>query len=147
MKPFFKELFAYNHHYNQQLGELIVAQGDKISEKSFSLYNHIINAHQIWNGRIMLNEPLFEVWALHPVEKLLIIDANNHSRSLELLDTISLNHHVSYQNSKGQKFENMVKDIFFHIINHSTYHRGQLAILFRESNLAPVITDYIFYKR
>ncbi|QLH28398.1 MAG: hypothetical protein HWD63_02710 [Candidatus Parvibacillus calidus] len=39
-----------------------------------------------------------------------------------------------------------MKDIIFHIINHSTYHRGQIAMEFRQSGLEPLNTDYIFYK-
>ncbi|WP_209331385.1 DinB family protein [Lunatimonas salinarum] len=37
--------------------------------------------------------------------------------------------------------------LFNHIVNHSTYHRGQIATLFRESGLQPVVTDYIMLKR
>ena len=48
---------------------------------------------------------------------------------------------------KGNLFENKIDDILFHIINHSTYHRGQIMMLFRESGLEPIFSDYIFHKR
>jgi uncharacterized damage-inducible protein DinB len=44
-------------------------------------------------------------------------------------------------------FTNTIKDILFHIINHSTNHRGQIAVDFRNNGLEPLVLDYVFYKR
>jgi len=33
------------------------------------------------------------------------------------------------------------------MINHSTYHRAQIALLVKSSNGEPAKTDYIFYQR
>lgn len=33
------------------------------------------------------------------------------------------------------------------LINHSTYHRGQITMLMKEAGLETLNTDYIFYKR
>ena len=54
---------------------------------------------------------------------------------------------VHYTNTNGQAFDNSVRDILFNVINHSTYHRGQIAREFREYGPEPLVTDYIFYKR
>jgi hypothetical protein len=37
--------------------------------------------------------------------------------------------------------------LFNHIVNQSTYHWGQIANIFRESDLQPVMTDYIMLER
>ena len=50
-------------------------------------------------------------------------------------------------NSKGETFSNKIKDILFHIINHSTYHRAQIATDLKQNGIEPINTDYIFYKR
>jgi hypothetical protein len=34
MKLFFKELFEYNHHFNQKLGDIFNNNPDKTSEKA-----------------------------------------------------------------------------------------------------------------
>jgi uncharacterized damage-inducible protein DinB len=47
----------------------------------------------------------------------------------------------------GDTYTNSVQEILFHIINHSTYHRGQIMAQLRESGLEAISTDYIFYKR
>jgi len=75
------------------------------------------------------------------------MDATNYDRTLKILEKIEPEKMIVYSNSKGETFTNLVKDIIFHIINHSTYHRGQIAMEFRQSGLEPLNTDYIFYKR
>jgi uncharacterized damage-inducible protein DinB len=147
MIPFFKELFEYSHHFNQKLADVFIQHPDKTSEKSLQLYNHILNAHQIWNTRIDPVKAAFGVWDLHPVSELKGIDQANFKRSLEILDHADLNATVQYANSRGQVFSNTVRDMLFHIINHSTYHRGQIATEFKLHGLEPLATDYIFFKR
>lgn len=89
----------------------------------------------------------FWVWELHAPEDLRGIDEANQSRTLAILVNVSLEGSIHYANSTGRQFTNTVGDILFHIINHSTYHRGQLATEFRRSRLDPLVTDYIFHKR
>jgi uncharacterized damage-inducible protein DinB len=48
---------------------------------------------------------------------------------------------------KGEKFANTIKDIVVHVINHSTYHRAQIAQLVKQSGGEPAKTDYIVYQR
>jgi uncharacterized damage-inducible protein DinB len=147
MTDFFKELFAYSHHCNQQLAAVFLRQPERIAPKTHSLFAHLLNAHQIWNNRILPLQPLFGVWDAQPVEQMSPIDAENYRHTLRILQEIDLTQTVEYTTSKGQPFSNSVRDILFHVVNHSTYHRGQIAAELRNSGLEPVTTDYIFYKR
>lgn len=147
MKPFLTELFEYNHHTNQKLADFFISSRDKISEKALKLFSHVISAHQIWNNRIEPVQTPYGVWQVHQIHDFANIDRKNYEQTLQLLDTIDLNKTIRYANSKGQTFDNIVRDILFHIINHSTYHRAQIATEFRTSGLQPLATDYIFYKR
>lgn len=147
MTNFFKELFAYSHHYNQQLAKIFIEKADKTSEKPLIWFNHILNAHLIWNSRIMGENISVKPWDMHAVDELKEMDKANYSNSLLILDSIEMYRPIEYGNSKGQRFSNTVRDILFHIINHSTYHRGQIAADFRQQGIEPLVTDYIFYKR
>lgn len=147
MKQFFKELFEYSHHFNQKLSDSFVESPNETSEKAVKLFNHLLNAHQIWNNRIDPKQTTFGVWELHSVSDLKSIDKINYEHTLQVLDTFDLNEIINYSNSKGQTFSNNIRDIFFHVINHSTYHRGQIATEFKQQGLEPLISDYIFYKR
>ena len=147
MKPFFRELFEYNYCFNQKLIEIFEDSPNKTSEKSVKLINHILNAHQIWSNRIDSKQTPFEVFELHNIQDLKNIDKTNYELTLKILDKFDLNATVNYSNSKGQEFSNSIRDILFHIINHSTYHRGQIATEFKNHGLEPLVTDYIFFKR
>lgn len=147
MKPFYKELFEYSHHFNQKLASIFDESPTKTSEKSVKLFNHVLNAHQIWNNRIEFKQTAFGVWELHNTQDLKNIDKTNYEQTLQILDKFDLNETVNYSNSKGQAFSNSIRDILFHIINHSTYHRGQIATEFKIQGLDPLVTDYIFFKR
>mgnify|MGYP006059587893 FL=1 len=142
----FQDLLKYNQHFNQSLIQNYLENKLVLGEKSKSLLNHILNAHQIWNARIF-NDNQFEVWQINSEDLLLKINSENFSNSYKILEKRELNDIVNYKNSKGTKFENSIQEILFHFINHSTYHRGQIAMLLKETGLEPLNTDYIFYKR
>lgn len=146
MREKFGELFEYTHHFNHKVIEMMKTHKEILPERCFFLLNHTLNAHQIWLSRI-LNEKPFGVWEIHPFEDLEEINNSNFQKSLSVLNNSDLNKTISYWNSKGDLFENKIEDILFHIINHSTYHRGQIMMLFRESGLEPIVSDYIFHKR
>ena len=54
---------------------------------------------------------------------------------------------VSYRNVKGEAFETPVWQIVLHIVNHASYHRGQVTTLLRQIGCAPAGTDLIAYYR
>ncbi|MCD9855951.1 damage-inducible protein DinB [Epilithonimonas sp. JDS] len=146
MKKNFQDYLEYNQHFNQSLIQNYLENKLIWGEKSKSLLNHILNAHQIWNARI-LNDNQFEVWQINADDSLIKINSENFINSSKILAGRDITEIINYQNSKGKIFENSIQEIFFHFINHSTYHRGQIATLMKENGLEPLNTDYIFYKR
>ena len=147
MEQFFRELFEYNHHSNQQLGMVFDSRPEYTSAKAVRLFSHLLNAHRIWNNRIDPGEKLPGVWEVQEVRDFIAIDRTNHAHTLRILESVDLNAAIHYLTTSGEPFTNSVREIAFHIINHSTYHRGQIATEFRNNGLEPLSTDYIFYKR
>ncbi len=147
MKEFFKELFEYNHHTNQRLWTIFNENPNKTSEKSIKLYSHILNAHHIWNSRINAVQATYKVWDIHPIFTCMDIDKTNYENSLLILNKFDLTEIMNYKTTNGLTFNNSIRDTLFHVINHSTYHRGQIASDFRQNGLEPLVSDYIFYKR
>lgn len=147
MKTFFKELFEYNYHVNQQLWDVFNTNADKTSEKAFKLYNHILNGHQIWNNRIDARVAASGIWDMHTIQDCRDIDRTNYEHTLLIIDQFDLNDTVRHARIKGKPFSRKVYEILFHVINHSTYHRGQIATDFRQNELTPLMTDFIFYER
>ena len=146
MISFFKEVFEYHHHFNQKLIGEIEKHIEALSNRSHPLYCHILNAHEIWNGRIM-GEAAVSVNDVHTFEKCRIMDTLNFKNTIRILESYELDQIISYRNSKGEGFSNTIRDILFHVANHSTHHKGQIISDFRQKGINPLVTDYIFYKR
>jgi uncharacterized damage-inducible protein DinB len=147
MKLFFEELFGYNHAMNQKLIASLDEHRERVPERSVKLVNHILNAQQVWNNRINPGEDSCGVWEIRSFAELRTIDDLNNKRSCFIVKNYDFAREIAYTNSKGQAFKNTVRDILFHIINHSTYHRAQIATGMKQIGLEPLISDYIFYKR
>lgn len=146
MKEKLIDLFEYTYHFNKEIIRIISENIAKVDEKIISLINHTLNAQQVWNSRI-LNEKSFEVWQINSFEKLEEINNQNFQASIQIIENSDFDQRIEYQNSKGIKFENTIFEMLFQAVNHSTYHRGQINSLLKQSGIEPILTDYIFYKR
>ena len=59
-----------------------------------------------------------------------------------------LSQKLSYKNLKGEPWEDYVLDILFHVVNHGSYHRGQLVTMLRALGVTELVnTDLIRYVR
>jgi uncharacterized damage-inducible protein DinB len=54
---------------------------------------------------------------------------------------------VAYRNIKGEPFQQPIWQIVLHIVNHASYHRGQITTLLRQVGRPPIGTDLITYYR
>ncbi|MGV3763181.1 DinB family protein [Parapedobacter sp.] len=146
MRPFFEDLFKYNQHCNQQLAIIYAHESTHLDTKSIALFSHILNAHHIWNHRILGKKGEYGVWDDHAIDTFATIDRLNHEETQRILQTGDLASEIAYRTTAGKPIVNTIKDTLFHVINHSTYHRGQIASLFRQQGIEPLVTDYIRFK-
>lgn len=147
MKVFFNQLFDYNFYCNKKLIEECIKL-EVVPDKSKELFSHILSAHHIWNARILGKPSDFQVWQLHPIKDWGDIHYENQRSSFEIVTNADdFEKRIDYENSEGRLFTNTLQEILFHTINHSTHHRGQIAVDFRNNTLEPLHLDYIFYKR
>ena len=147
MKKFFQDTLQYTKNCNLQLIVLLQENPEMFSGKIRLLISHTLNAHHIWNNRIIGGSAKYSVWQNLDLIDLKTVNAVNLETSLQIICEMDLNRIISYENSRGEKFTNKLVEIMFHIINHSTYHRGQLISLLKNEGVEPIITDYIYYKR
>ena len=136
--------------YTQWADEKLIAvfdQQEVIPEKASSLFSHVLNAQYIWACRILAKGPQFQVWEVHETSTYTKISKTNFTMLAEILKTVDLEKEISYTNSRGESYRDLVKDILFHVFNHSTYHRGQIASLLKVHAIQPPATDYIQLKR
>ncbi len=149
---YFSVLFDYNRMANRSFLGLMQSMEDP-SDRMVALMGHILNAQSIWLKRINREPDLPVPWRELEVENMPDLDDKNYLKTRQLLDKLesgrdyNLNSVIQYKNSKGLDFKNTIWEILLHIVNHSTYHRGQLAVLLKENNIEPPATDFIFYRR
>ena len=146
MIDFFEDIFEYHHHFNGKVADLLIEHSNKITERSIPLFSHMINAHQVWNSRI-LNTKSFAVWEARSLQENKDLDSLNYNDTLKILSRFDLTQTITYKNAKGEEFSNTIQQILFHVSNHHTHHRGQLISDLRQNGIEPIMTDYIFYKR
>ncbi len=147
MKVFFNQLFDYNFYCNKKLIEEC-NKLENVPEKSIKLFSHVLNSHHIWIARILGKPPEYEVWQIHEIKDWGDIHYENQRSSFEITtNNDDFEKRIDYENSEGRLFTNTLQDILFHIINHSTHHRSQIAMDFRENGLEPLSLDFIHYKR
>jgi uncharacterized damage-inducible protein DinB len=64
---------------------------------------------------------------------------------LARLDDAALEGDLTYTNSKGERWRYPVGQMLRHVVNHSTYHRGQVVTLLRQLGHAAPSTDLLIY--
>jgi len=66
-------------------------------------------------------------------------------RFLDALTDARLKSDLSYVNMKGEHWTYPLAEILMHVVNHGTYHRGQLTHLLRDLGLTAPSTDYLIF--
>ncbi|MFK7925569.1 MAG: DinB family protein [Bacteroidia bacterium] len=146
MNAYLNRLFAYHDWANCQYFPILSLE--TVPAECLRLYSHILNAHGIWMARILNQKMPVAPFDVHKVEDLKQIHESFQAQSIRLLE-IERNYDrvINYTTSSGERFSNSLGDIMAHIVNHGTYHRGQVAMLLRNADISPVATDYIVYLR
>jgi len=68
-------------------------------------------------------------------------------RFLATLDEPALSRPVAYRTFDGSAFEQPLSELLRHVVNHATYHRGQLAMELRQLGHTPPSTDLARFYR
>jgi uncharacterized damage-inducible protein DinB len=59
--------------------------------------------------------------------------------------TRSLERNVEYRNSKGEVFSLPLHELMLHVVDHATYHRGQLNSMIKRAGGTPGAVSYQIY--
>ena len=149
MKAYFTRLFHYDLHANMLLIDAIITSNTE--GKAVELMAHLLVAQQIWLKRCLLDPSAGDAqWPGWPAEGLKTIAEQNHADWTGFLENLSADNFdgiITYQNSKGQVFNNTLSDILAHLINHGTHHRAQAGQYLKQAGVQLPNTDYIFYLR
>lgn len=149
MKEKLLKLIAYSLWANRLMFQLLLDE-KTTGEKMIFWAGHILNAEEIWMDRIEGKEVKVSPMEMRSLNSIMPDLERLNARFQQLVDSreeADLHSIIHYQDSKGNPYENVLSDILFHMVNHETHHRSQIAARLREQGIAPPKTDYIFFVR
>jgi uncharacterized damage-inducible protein DinB len=153
-----QELYRYNQWANDRVFEAV--SGMTLEEFTRDLGNsypsvrdtltHIVWAEWIWLQRWKGTSPQYK---FHAAE---FPDVNTlNTRWLELkveqrafVEAVTgerLHAVLPYVNLQGHTWRYALWRQMYHVVNHSTYHRGQLTTMLRQLGTVPIPTDFLVF--
>ena len=151
-------LLAYNLWANAQMLDMVSALTPEQLTRDLSASHqsvhgtltHILAAEWIWLKRCEGSSPkaLFdpkEFPGLDSLREKWAEVEQDRERLVAAQTDESLGRVVSYTNMRGEQWEYPLGQIMQHVVNHSTYHRGQVIAMLRQLGVAAVMTDFLAY--
>src|ERR1700735_3676577 len=140
-------MFAYDHWANREcLDAMRLANPG--SPEAIGRMAHILSAQKLWLERILKEPQTMAVWPTSTLDECSsLADAVGTSwrtyltRLAEQSPAGALDETVEYRNTKGELWSSRVRDILMHVLFHSAYHRGQIALQMRAAGVQPASTD------
>lgn len=161
MKPLLQQAAAYTIWANQKMfnciGNLSEEQIEQTIVSSFPSLRktviHIWDAECAWWQRLKLVEKI-EMPSEGFTGDFMELVAKVNQQSLNWKDWVDnateaqLNHVFFYRNTKREEFKQPVYEMLLHLMNHGTYHRGQLVTMLRQLEVENIPqTDFAFFCR
>jgi uncharacterized damage-inducible protein DinB len=150
MKKYFLDLFEYNNWANERIIMRIQENNSEYKVGSpLSILSHIIAAQDTWLERVKGTKSYnIFLWEDNSIQELEILSFNSHKSWIKFLNKFNedrFSEFCNYKNSSGVQNQKKYQDIFTHVLNHSSYHRGQINQLLRLNSIEPPVTDFIYY--
>lgn len=143
---------AYNDWANRRaLQSLRVMKSP--SARGARALSHILLVERLWLARLRREHigkvptDFFPELPLTECETLINESLNNYQTYLGTLSEEQLDAVGSFRTLAGGKYEASTRDVLTHVLGHSMYHRGQVALAIREDGGEPQQSDYILFVR
>jgi uncharacterized damage-inducible protein DinB len=150
------ELISFQTWRREKVSDLLREVDEKIFTEQLhgsfgSLYiilNHLVWAEKVWLGRVDRDT----VATMKPTNVAGLLDMwaevnGKWSTLIHAATTEDILREIEYFTSTGDRFTNSVLEIVIHMVDHATYHVGQMMNAIRGFGMEPVSTNFIHYLR
>ena len=144
----FLRMYVYDSWANRQC--LAAMRAAAVPPEALGRMAHVLSAQKLWLERILQQPQTLPVWPTATLDDCTTLADENASSWQNYLKRLanrftpgSLDDTVEYRNSKGEPWSSRVEDILTHVLFHSAYHRGQIALQMRAAGTEPAHTDFI----
>ena len=150
------------YDYNRWANARILAAAAKLTLDQFTqdlgssyrsvrdTLTHLLSSEWIWlmrwrgtSPKEMLSPSDFPTVAL--LRKRWAEVESEQTAFLSRLTPESVERPVAYLNTKGERWQYPLWQILLHVVNHATYHRGQVTTMLRQLGAEPVATDFLVF--
>ncbi len=142
--------FAYDRWANRALLQHLRQLPD-VPDQAVRFFAHVLSAITVWlvrlKGQSSAGIPIWPAASLDDCEAMLASVEAAMDEFLRTSTDLDLSQQIHYTNQHGHSYATSMDDVLFHMATHGGYHRGQIALVLRESGLPPINTDYITYVR
>ena len=155
-----QELYAFNRWANSRMraaiANLTAEQLTQDMKNSFpSVHDtvlHIMTSEWVWLARWMGTSPTampaeWRDYTLEQINREWAAIETAQTAFVERLREGELDRIVEYRNLTGELHSNALWQLMRHMVNHSTYHRGQVTTMLRQLGQDAVSTDLVLYYR
>lgn len=160
MKQILESYTYYNLWANKRIIEMLrenIGQIDAEVKSSFptmrKTLHHIWGAEDLWHQRLCeAPKPQTPAWDFagefeDAIRRFLSV-SEEFQKLVAGNDDAWLTATVNYKDIRGNAYSNQRWKMIHHCMNHSTYHRGQLVTMLRETGATKILsTDFIAYLR
>lgn len=161
MKKLIDELAAYNTWANELMCNwLDIISDEQFKQEVVSSFSsiqkttkHIWGAQEIWICRLenaSFDRNIF-ISDSYSKDEIILNIKSSSLRLKKFADEISemdLLKPLAYKNLKGEPFSNNIYQVLTHVFNHSTFHRGQVVTMLRQTGITEFdATDLVAFFR
>jgi uncharacterized damage-inducible protein DinB len=134
-------------HYDAWANRQVLAAALE-DEKVLRLLGHLAQAKHIWLLRLEGQDTAtMDLWPQRPLDFWRQSLPQTDRRWIERIGGETPQRVVEYRNQTGQTYQTPLREIALHVVNHGTYHRGQLATAVKNAGGTPAVTDFIAWSR
>jgi uncharacterized damage-inducible protein DinB len=154
-----KELFAYNAWANRRMFDALAGLPADVYRRdvkcSFGSIHgtlaHIVGAERLWLSR-WRGEPATmlkgsDVGSLAELRAMWDEVETERDKWLEGLTPAALEEEITITSSSGGRYVHGVRQTLQHVVDHSSYHRGQIVTMLRQLGVKPPSTGMIGFLR
>jgi uncharacterized damage-inducible protein DinB len=149
MLEYFKRLFEYEFWAIDKVFDSLTGIEMKPNEKLSKAVSHVILTNQTWLCRLQ-GKPNIDITReldLSEGKKLSVQVREEWKTYLSSLTEEKFAQKISYVNFQNATYETALSDILAHVVNHGSYHRGQIASLIKQAGGGQMYSDYIGFVR
>jgi uncharacterized damage-inducible protein DinB len=155
-----RQLYEYNSWANARVLEACAAlsaeqRGRDLGTSHHSVHEtlaHILGAEWVWLERWKGRSPT-SLPAAHSFADLAQLRARWSVVEQDLLGFVralgdsDLDRKIEYRTTEGRPYTQPFREMLQHLLNHGTYHRGQVSAMLRQLGGKPASTDLIVFYR